>query len=155
MVAVKTFTGPAPGAEASWTPEWRQADIGAANGHGNARSIAIAQSAISNGGVVNGTSLLGQDAIDRIFEVQADGVDLVLMVPVRFGIGYGLANDTMPFIPKDRRVCAWGGWGGSVVLNDLDNRMTVTYVMNRMEGGLVGDERGSALVMAAFDAVGS
>ena len=155
MVAVKTFTGPAPGAEASWTPEWRQADIGAANGHGNARSIAIAQSAISNGGVVNGTSLLGQDAIDRIFEVQADGVDLVLMVPVRFGIGYGLANDTMPFIPKDRRVCAWGGWGGSVVLNDLDNRMTVTYVMNRMEGGLVGDERGSALVMAAFDAVGA
>jgi CubicO group peptidase (beta-lactamase class C family) len=155
MVAVKTFTGPAPGAEASWTKEWRQADIGAANGHGNARSIAIPQSAISNGGVVNGVRLLGQDTIDRIFEVQADGVDLVLMVPVRFGIGYGLANDTMPFIPKDRRVCAWGGWGGSVVLNDLDNRMTITYVMNRMEGGLVGDERGSALVQAAFAAVGA
>jgi CubicO group peptidase (beta-lactamase class C family) len=155
MVAVKTFTGPAPGAEASWTKEWRQADIGAANGHGNARSIAVAQSAISNGGVVNGTKLLSPDTIDRIFEVQSDGVDLVLMSPVRFGIGYGLANDTMPFIPKDRRVCAWGGWGGSVVINDLDNRMTITYVMNRMESGLVGDERGSALVMAAFEAVGA
>jgi CubicO group peptidase (beta-lactamase class C family) len=155
MVAVKTFTGPAPGAEASWTKEWRQADIGAANGHGNARSIAIAQSAISTGGVVNGTRLLGQDTIDRIFEVQADGIDQVLMVPVRFGIGYGLSNDTMAFIPQDRRVCAWGGWGGSIVLNDLDNRMTITYVMNRMESGLVGDARGSALVMAAFEAVGA
>jgi CubicO group peptidase (beta-lactamase class C family) len=155
MVAVKTFTGPAPGAEASWTKEWRQADIGAANGHGNARSLAIPQSAISNGGVVNGVRLLGQDAIDRIFEVQADGVDQVLMVPMRFGIGYGLANDTMPFIPKDRRICAWGGWGGSVILNDLDLGMTITYVMNRMESGLVGDYRGSALVEAAFAAVGA
>ena len=33
-VMVKTFTGPAPDASVSWTSEWRQADIGAANGHG-------------------------------------------------------------------------------------------------------------------------
>ena len=73
MVVVKTFTGPAPGAEASWTKEWRQADIGAANGHGNARSLAVPKSAISNGGVVNGVRLLSQATIDRIFEVQAEG----------------------------------------------------------------------------------
>ncbi|MEY4338252.1 MAG: hypothetical protein RLZ14_102 [Actinomycetota bacterium] len=155
MVAVKTFTGPAPGAEASWTTEWRQADIGAANGHGNARSLAVPQSAISNGGVVNGHRLLSQNTIDRIFEVQADGIDQVLMVPVRFGIGYGLSTDTMPFIPTTRRACAWGGWGGSVVVNDLDLRMTIVYVMNRMESGLVGDFRGSSLVEAAFAAVGA
>lgn len=155
MVVVKTFTGPAPGAEASWTKEWRQADIGAANGHGNARSIAISQSAITNGGVVNGTKLLSQDTIDRIFEVQAQGVDLVLMVPACFGIGYGLATEAMPFIPAGRKVCAWGGWGGSVVVNDVDNGMTVTYMMNRMEGGLVGDVRGSSLVEAALAAIGA
>ena len=110
MVAVKTFTGPAPGAEAAWTAEWRQADIGAANGHGNARSVAIAQSAISNGGVVQGRRLLSPATIERIFEVQAEGIDQVLMVPAKFGIGFGLATETMPFVP-DRRVCAWGGWG--------------------------------------------
>ena len=155
MVVVKTFTGPAPGADASWTKEWRQADIGAANGHGNARSLAVPQSAISHGGVVNGHRLLGQDTIDRIFEVQADGIDQVMMVHSRFGIGYGLSTDTMPFIPTSRRACAWGGWGGSVVVNDLDLRMTIVYVMNRMEGGLVGDFRGSSLVEAAFAAVGA
>ena len=152
MVVVKTFTGPAPGAEASWTKEWRQADIGAANGHGNARSLAVPQSAISNGGVVNGVRLLSQATIDRIFEVQAEGIDQVLMVPSKFGIGYGLPTASMPFVP-DRRVCVWGGWGGSLVINDLDNRMTITYVMNRMEAGLVGDQRGSALVGAALAAV--
>jgi CubicO group peptidase (beta-lactamase class C family) len=152
MVVVKTFTGPAPGAEASWTKEWRQADIGAANGHGNARSLAIAQSAISNGGVVHGTKLLSPETIEQIFRVQAEGIDQVLMVPSKFGIGYGLPSETFPFL-QGRKICVWGGWGGSLVINDLDNRMTITYVMNRMESGLVGDIRGSALVEAAFAAV--
>jgi hypothetical protein len=70
------------------------------------------------------------------------------MIPSKFGIGYGLATESMPFVP-DRRVCVWGGWGGSIVINDLDHRMTITYVMNRMEGGLVGDERGSSLALDA------
>lgn len=152
-VVVKTFTGPAPGAEASWTSEWRQADIGAANGHGNARSLAWSQSAISNGGVVKGKRLLSQKTIDNIFRVQADGHDDVLMAPVKFGIGYGLPNETVPHLPTDRRACFWGGWGGSAVVNDLDLNLTVVYVMNNMLDGLVGDFRGTSLVSAAFEAV--
>ena len=153
-VAMRTFTGPAPDASVAWTPEWRQADIGAANGHGNARSVALAQSAISNGGVANGVKLLSPDAIEQIFRVQADGLDQVLMLPVTFGIGFGLPNETVPHLPPGRKVCFWGGWGGSVVVNDLDNRMTVTYMMNRMAEGLLGDDRGFSLITAALDAVG-
>ncbi len=152
MVAVKTFTGPAPDASVAWTDEWRQADIGAANGHGNARSMALVQSAISNGGVVNGVQLLDQDSIDQIFREQSNGVDLVLMMPMRFGIGFGLPGESFP-LPPDRRICFWGGWGGSLVINDLDNRMTFTFAMNRMGGGTVGDERGLNLLAAAMAAV--
>ena len=152
MVVVKTFTGPVASVQAVATPEWRMADIGAANGHGNARSVALAQSAISNGGVVNSTRLLSSDAIEEIFRVQADGVDQVLMVPVKFGMGYGLPNETVPHLP-DRRICFWGGYGGSQIVNDLDNDMTVTYVMNRMDEGLLGDTRGQSLVAAALAVV--
>jgi CubicO group peptidase (beta-lactamase class C family) len=67
-------------------------------------------------------------------------------VPLRFGIGYGLGNEELPLGPKG---CYWGGWGGSLVVSDLDARITVSYVMNRMEMGLVGDTRGAALVLAA------
>ncbi len=151
-VMVKTFTGPAPDASVSWTSEWRQADIGAANGHGNARSVARAQSVITNGGEVDGVRLLSPKTIDLIFDQQANGTDLVLGVPTRFGIGYGLPNEMMP-VPPDTRLCFWGGWGGSLVVNDLDHRMTITYMMNRMEGGLVGDTRGFDLIMAAMAAV--
>ena len=154
-VIVKTFTGPAPSADTSWTPEWRRADIGAANGHGNARSLAWSQSAISHDGVVQGRRLLSSKTIDRIFDVQADGVDQVLMVPVVFGVGYALPNQTVPHLPTDRRVCFWGGWGGSSVVNDLDLNLTVVYVMNNMLEGLVGDHRGASLTAAAFTAAQS
>ena len=149
---VKTFTGPAPGAEASWTSEWRQADIGAANGHGNARSVARVQSIITNGGEIDGVRLLSPATIELIFEEQSNGVDIVLGVPERFGMGFGLPCDGMPFA-LDAKICFWGGWGGSMVVNDVGHGMTVTYMMNRMEGGLVGDTRGFDLVAAAFAAI--
>jgi CubicO group peptidase (beta-lactamase class C family) len=153
-VMVKTFTGPAPDASVSWTTPWRQADIGAANGHGNARSVAKLQALISNGGESGGVRLLSPATIDLIFQQQSNGVDLVLGAPVRFGIGYALPNETVPHLPSDGKVCFWGGWGGSSVVNDLDHRMTVTYMMNRMAEGLLGDERGVGLAQAAFAAVG-
>ncbi len=151
-VLVKTFTGPAPDASECWTSEWRQADIGAANGHGNARSVARAQSVITNGGEVDGVRLLKPSTIDSIFEVQSNGVDQVLGIPERFGIGFGLPVEGMPFA-LDAKLCFWGGWGGSMIVNDVDHGMTVTYMMNRMEAGLVGDMRGFDLITAAFTAV--
>jgi CubicO group peptidase (beta-lactamase class C family) len=151
-VIVKTLTGPAIDASVANTPAWRRAELGAVNGHGNARSVARMLSALALGGTVDGVRLLGPDTIDLIFDEQANGVDLVLGVPVRFGIGFGLPNEMMP-VPADAKLCFWGGWGGSMVINDLDHRMTITYMMNRMEAGLVGDTRGFELIVAAMGAV--
>lgn len=124
-VAYKTWTNPPmSAADYSWTADWRRADIGAANGHGNARSAARLQSAVACGGEVDGVRLLSPRTIDRIFEVQSDGIDLVLGIPFTFGIGYSL-------LPGGR-VCAWGGTGGSCVIIDVDRRITFAYVMNRM-----------------------
>lgn len=146
----KTFTGPTPEASMSWTPEWRQAEIGAANGHGNARSVARAQAVVANGGEIDGVRLLSPRTIDLIFEEQAHGTDLVLGVPVRFGIGYALPSEASPHLP-DGRICYWGGWGGSAIIVDLDRHMTFAYVMNRMAEGLLGDPRGEGLIRATYD----
>ena len=149
----KTFTGPAVEANVAWTSDWRRADIGAANGQGNARSVARVQAAIANGGEFDGVRLLSPKTIDRIFEEQANGIDLVLGIPLRFGIGYGLPEPTtLPYLPAGR-VCFWGGWGGSIVVNDLDRRLTIAYMMNRMGEGLIGGPRAEALVRAAYEAV--
>ena len=129
-VAFKTLTNPTMHADRkrSWTERWRRADIGAGNGHGNARSVVRLQSAVACGGEVDGVRLLSPQTIDRIFEVQSNGIDLVLGIPLKCGVGYGL-------LPPEGRVCSWGGTGGSLVIIDVDRRMTFAYVMNKMAPG--------------------
>jgi CubicO group peptidase (beta-lactamase class C family) len=131
--------------------EFRRVSVAGINGHGNARSVALAQSVVSHGGEVGGVRLLSDATVDRIFEVQADGPDLVLMAPLRWGIGYGLPSPTTPAIP-DGRVCWWTGWGGSIVVNDLDRRVTIAYAMNRMLGEhFISSARTDAYVRAAYE----
>ncbi|MBF6327101.1 serine hydrolase domain-containing protein [Nocardia transvalensis] len=153
-VLIKTLTNPLLDVVTETaTAAWRQAEIGAVNGHGNARSVARVQSLISCGGEVSGRRFLSPRTIDLIFDQQSDGVDLALLVPLRFGIGYGLPHpQTVPHVPAGR-VCWWAGYGGAMVVNDLDRRITVAYTMNRMAGGLIGSDRCDAYLKATFDAV--
>ncbi len=149
----KTFTGPAPAAETSWETPWRKAEIGAANGHGNARSVAGIQAVVANGGTAGGVTLLSPETIELIFDEQAYGTDLVLGLPVRFGMGYALPSEAAPHLPQGK-IGYWGGWGGSSIIVDTERNMTIAYMMNRMAEGLLGDMRGANLVTAAYDVVG-
>ncbi len=56
--------------------------------------------------------------------MQFNGIDLVIGIPLKFGVGYSL-------VPEGR-VCAWGGTGGSTVIIDVDRRITFAYVMNKI-----------------------
>ena len=141
-------------AEQSWEIPWRRAEIPAAGGHGNARGVAMAQSVVTAGGTARGVELLSKDVIDRIFDVQAAGRDLVLGIGVTFGVGYGLNSPRNPISPNER-VCYWGGWGGSLVVNDVDTSMTMAYVMNRMGEGTVGDDRAHTILRAVYAALDS
>jgi CubicO group peptidase (beta-lactamase class C family) len=146
----KTFTSPLADASMANTSAWRAADIGGANGHGNARSVARIQSIVSHGGTVHGVSLLSPKTINVIFDQQSSGPDLVLGVPLNFGIGYCLPTpETADYIPTGR-ICFWGGWGGSLVINDLDRRMTFAFMMNKMGPGLIGGEPVAALLRAVY-----
>lgn len=152
---VKTFTGPAPSAEDANTAEWRRADMGACNGHGNARSVARILSAVALGGEVDGVRLLSPTTVDRIFEEQADGIDLVLGAPLRWGVGYALPKpELLPYIPEGRR-CFWGGWGGSMAVVDPEHGMAVAYVMNKMAPGIIGSDRSAAYIGAVYEALGA
>jgi CubicO group peptidase (beta-lactamase class C family) len=151
--AVRTLTGPAIEAEVANTPGWRRADLGAVNGHGNARSVARIMSVVARGGEVDGVRLLGPETIDLIFLEQQNGIDMVLGVPLRFGIGYGLPRlDMLPWLP-DEKICFWGGWGGSMIVMDVGRRMTISYMMNKMGPGVIGSDRSAEYGQAIYDAV--
>ncbi|MFC4125310.1 serine hydrolase domain-containing protein [Nocardia rhizosphaerae] len=152
-VLIKTLTSPWLDVAETATPQWRAAEIGGTNGHGNARSVARVQSVIANGGELGGRKFLSPSTIELIFREQADGIDLALLSPLRFGIGYGLPRpQTFPHIP-DGRVCWWAGYGGAMVVNDLDRRITFAYTMNRMATGLIGSDRCDSYLRATFEGV--
>ena len=152
-IPVRTFGNPVIDAAQSWETGWRRCESAAANGHGNARSLALLQSIVSHGGEAGGRRFLGAAGVERLFEVQAEGTDLVLGMPAKFGMGYGLNSENVPISPNPR-ACFWGGWGGSLVVNDLDAQMTFAYVMNRMGAGTVGDLRSAGPLMATYAAIG-
>ncbi len=119
---------------------WRRAQIPAASGFGNARSVALVQSVLACGGAVRGVRLLSQAGCDRAREEQFSGEDRRLGMPVRYGLGYGLFGNSL----------GWGGWGGSLVMIDPEGRMAVAYVTNQMREP-AEDTRGLELVMSAYD----
>lgn len=154
-VAYRTFTGPPFTAAAANTPGWRAADLGAANGHGNALSVARILSPISRGGAAAHGRLLRPDTLGLIFDQQSDGPDLVNGLHLRWGIGYALPDRrTLPWIP-DGRIAFWGGWGGSMAVMDLDRRTTISYVMNRMDADILGSARAATYCRTIYQALGA
>jgi len=149
-ILMKTFMNPPLDAAMAHQAWWRRAEIPAANGQGNARSVAAVQSVIAGKGQSAGVRLLSEAGTEPIFEEQANGTDLVLGLPTRFGMGYGLSSETMPIGP---RACYWGGYGGSLIVVDQDKDVAVAYVMNRMESGVVGDERGATILQETMKAL--
>ena len=89
---------------------------------------------------MRGLRLLSQAGCDRAREEQFNGVDRLLGMSVRWGLGYGLFGSAL----------GWGGWGGSIVMVEPGDRMAVAYVTNQMREP-ADDNRGLEVIMAAYD----
>lgn len=125
---------------------WRRAELGAANGHGNARSVVRAQTPVANGGSAFGVDLISQSTIDQIFREQGT----VFGIGATHGIGYGLTGLFAAVMPEGIKTSFWGGAGGSTILLDHTNHIVQSYVMNQMAVDLLGDARGGSLTQALY-----
>lgn len=133
------------------TRAWRQAEIPAVGGCGNARSIAEIHTILANGGVAKGRRFLSEAGCRKALEFQIEGMDLILSMPVRFGMGFGLPSKLRP-LPNPNTIY-WGGLGGSIVIIDMDARTTFAYAMNKMSPLIRGDMRSMGVVMAMWKAL--
>jgi len=151
-IAAKTFLNPILNPKDTKTRAWRVAELPADNGHGNAMSIAKITAAIACGGELDDVHILSMDTIEKALEEQSYDTDLVLMIPIRFGLGFGLQNKERPIGPN-QRILYWGGWGGSVSIMDLDAKLSIAYVMNKMVTTTTGDPRSTRLIEALYDSI--
>ncbi|MFX1532519.1 MAG: serine hydrolase domain-containing protein [Promethearchaeota archaeon] len=142
--AARGFFDPILPIEKCLTREWRGAEIPAANGHGNARSVARIGAAIACGGELDGVHLLSLKTIEKAIEEQSYTKDLVMQIPIRWGLGFGLNSKEIRLGRNPRAFC-WGGWGGSSLVMDLDEKISYAFVMNKMNNTLLGDARSANL----------
>jgi CubicO group peptidase (beta-lactamase class C family) len=133
---------------ATRTREWRAAEIPAAGGHGNARSIAQIHVILANGGVAKGKRFLSEAGCRKALELQVEGYDPVLSMNARFGLGFGLPGE-MIAMPNPNSMF-WGGYGGSLILIDMDAHTTFGYAMNKMGVTTMGDERAMSICRAMW-----
>jgi len=131
----------------------RAAEIPAANGVTNARSLARFYAGLT-GTVEGGPSepLLTAGQVAAASECQTSGPDQVLYLETTFGLGFFTAS---PFAPYGGPAAfGHGGAGGSLGFTDPEHGIGFGYVMNRMLQNLSGDPRTRGLVAAVYDAVG-
>ncbi len=140
------------------------AEIGAANGITNARGLAGLYAPLANGG----GDLVDATTLARMGEVSmATHDDATLRIPTRFALGFMKSMDN-----RKRSMAAklWGadcdsvilgsaafghvGAGGSLGFADPVAGLSFGYTMNRMGPGLLMNERGQALVDAAYLSLG-
>ena len=130
------------------TKEWRQAEIPSANGQGNAGGLAKLYSLIIPED--NNLKLLKDDTVNQMTTMQIEGRDLVLAVQVRWGVGFILNKHKIIYGPIEG---AFGhsGYGGSCAFGDPENKIGVSYVMNRMLDNFNADGRSIELINATYD----
>jgi CubicO group peptidase (beta-lactamase class C family) len=131
---------------------WRGAEVPAANGHTNARALSRFYGVLARGGELDGVRVLSPAQMERCHTEQSNGIDAVLSVPMRFGLGYRLTQPAAKYGPNPH---AFGhtGAGGSLGFADPDAKVGFAYTMNQMGSQMLIDSRVSALLDAIYASI--
>ncbi|WP_250289217.1 serine hydrolase domain-containing protein [Streptomyces atroolivaceus] len=155
-LAIASLLNPGTGTAAANTPEWRAAEIPAANGHGTARAVASLYGILAGRGSLGGRRILSEEAAERVREGQGSCRDLVLGAgfahETELGLGLWLSGPNASYGPNPRAV-GHDGAGGSCGLADPESGIALGYVMNRMGPDIADDPRKMALIDAVYGAL--
>ncbi len=126
---IRSITTRADGA--SWA--FRSAEVPAAYGYGNGRSIARMCAIPAMGGALDGVRYLSKGILDEASSEQVYAEDAYLGGMVRMGLGFGLHSEG--FKTPTPTSFHWGGRGGSWGLMDQATRFSCGYAMNGLVTG--------------------
>lgn len=140
---------PTPDATGWNDPAVHAAEIPAANGITNARSMARMYAACVS--EVDGIRLLSEQTVTTARTQQVHGPDVVTLGERRYAIGFQLAHSAFPLLGAG----SFGhpGAGGALGFADVDARVGFGYVQNQLGTSLLGDPRSANLVKALRDAL--
>lgn len=131
-------------------PEFLDAELPAANGVTDARSLARMYASLIGDGV-DGVRLFTDETVSAASAPQSDGPDEVMNIRSRFGAGFFLHVEGSNMIQDG--AFGHGGAGGSIGFADPKAGIGFGYVMNKMQ--MVGDDdpRTVGLARAVHDSL--
>ena len=141
---------PTPDATTWNDPRVYQAEMPAANGISNGRSLARLYAATVSD--VDGVRLLAGETVGKATVEQVNGPDLTLLVPTRFGTGFQLPTPGAPLLSGES--FGHAGAGGALGFADTRYRVGFGYVQNQLLSEPTGDPRTRGLIAALAEAVG-
>lgn len=120
------------------SPEVVQACIPAANGVFTARDLARFYACLANGGELDGARLLSRATIEKAAMIQSRRPDQVLIVPMRWRMGYHMVAS-----PRGVSKNAFGhfGYGGSGAWAHPKHNLSFAMTVNSGQGTPMGDLR--------------
>ncbi|KWS91188.1 MULTISPECIES: serine hydrolase domain-containing protein [Pseudomonas syringae group] len=141
-ITAKAFTNPPSIMTSTNKPEWRRMQQPAANGHGNARSLAGFYNGLLDG------SLLEADMLNELTREHSLGQDRTLLTSTRLGLGCMLDQPTVDNATYGLGPKAFGhpGAGGSVGFADPDYEVAFGFVTNTLGPYILMDPRAQKLV---------
>jgi CubicO group peptidase (beta-lactamase class C family) len=131
------------------TAAWRSAELPAANGHGTAQALARLMAVFATEGLLDGERLVSRETVEAALKRRASGQDRVLPFDLAYAAGVMINRDSGHYGPEASTVGHYG-FGGSCAFADPERAISGSYVMNRQMDVLVGDERATALITAAY-----
>ncbi|MDH0893110.1 MULTISPECIES: serine hydrolase [unclassified Pseudomonas] len=140
-LSTRAFTNPPSILNSTNKPEWRRLQQPAANGHGNARSLAGFYAALLDG------RLLEPELLGEMTREHACGQDRTLLTATRLGLGCMLdqpevANATYGL---GRKAFGHPGAGGSVGFADPEREIAFGFVTNSLGPYVLMDPRAQRL----------
>lgn len=132
---------------------WKAQGTPSAGGCGNARSVAKVYSALATDRLLGGREIVSEQALTAATEIQIENEDLVLELPMSWGIGFAI-NKSLGIYGPNPNAFGHHGWGGSFGFADQERGLGVAYTMNYMREPLDAlDPRLAALIPAIFSSV--
>jgi CubicO group peptidase (beta-lactamase class C family) len=125
-------------------------EMPAANGTGNARSVAKLYGSAAIDDPRLGLSATVREALEGPAVSPSKGVrDMVMKMPTSYSLGFGKPTPTFMF-GSSGKAYGWPGAGGSIGFADPDTGIGFASVMNKMGFGTLSDPRELSLRQALF-----
>ena len=148
-MSTRSFTNPPSIMTSTNKPEWRRMQQPAANGHGNARSLAGFYAGLLDG------SLLDAELLGEMTREHSVGDDKTLLTRTRFGLGCMLDQADVANATYGMGAKAFGhpGAGGSSGFADPERDLAFGFVTNNLGPFVLMDPRAQKLARQIADCI--